>query len=534
MAATLIKSATSDGLDSNIITIESKKTPGFAGIQLIGNATEICRDGKERAKTALEQLGYVMPPSRVLVNLAPADIRKDGNHFDLPIAVSLALLLREQHQLHHDPSQWLFAAELSLSGELRPTRGIVSFALSAAASGLKGIVLARKNFAEVAMVTKLGGRSFENFQILAFDHIKDILGWLDSGQEPLKFAEIEAPCDAVESDFCTFDDMLLLPEQRLAAVVIASGMHSAMFCGSPGCGKSMMAERLTSLLPKMDRREHLEALKIQSQSYRSISDSILKGRPAFRSPHHQTSAAAILGTPESPGELSLAHGGILFLDEFPEFRRDIIESLREPLETHKVQVSRARKKVTWFSQVLLVTARNNCPCGFFGSKKRLCSCPLQKRLAYLARLSGPILDRIDIHINFPEFNDDKSSILRALNPQRESQTASMRNQVVAARKLAVERNREFGCLLNRDLKAQHLVRASGLAESEFGDLIEAKIKHGSSVRSVIKSLKVARTIADVDQSQVVQAQHFEQAWRWQHDNAARERGEITAVSELAQ
>lgn len=517
---TIVKSASLQGLESSIVTIESRTTNGNVGLQIVGNAAEVCRDGKERAKVALEQIGIGIPAHRILINLAPADVKKDGNHFDLPIAVSLILLIK-QPMCAIAVNKWVFCAELSLSGKLRPAKGVVSFALSAAAQGLQGIVVAKDNIRDIATLTSLGGHSFHDFKVLGFDHLQDVFAWIQDGSEPAAASQQLAPRPLNSDRIVNFDDMLLSKSQQKLIKTIGVGMHSAMLSGTPGCGKSMLAERLTSVFPTMPRSHHLESLQIQSLVSKFISPALLQGRPPFRYPHHQTSAAAILGTPENPGELSLAHGGVLFLDEFPEFRRDIIESLREPLESGVVQVSRAKQKTAWSSKVLLLAARNNCPCGWFGSQKRMCSCGPAKRLQYLTKLSGPILDRIDIHYNFPETIAQRQAILKALKPPKSSQTALLRQEIVEARQRASKRNARFGCELNRDLKPQNLIAASGMSESAFDRCLTRYTSSTYSARSIVRTLRVARTLADLDGEVVMNERHFRQAWDWQYEVAAK-------------
>ena len=527
MQNTLVYTANCDGLTSTILTVESRQTKGFAGIALIGNTSEVCRDGKERAKTALEGLQIQLPANRILVSLAPADIRKDGNHFDLPIAISLALLTIKPHA-EFDLTSWVFAAELSLSGHLRPCRGIVSIALAAAAEGISGIIVSDANLQDVLALTRLGGEAFSNFKVFGFHRLREVLDWITDGSIP-----VSANIELISRNHSerpippNFDDMILTFDQKRIIQAISIGSHSVMFSGSPGCGKSMLAERIPSVLPITTRQDHLEALQIQSLTYASLPQSLLQGRPSFRHPHHQASASAILGTPDTPGELSLAHGGILFLDEFPEFRRDIIESLREPLETGQVQVSRAKHKITWSSRILFMSARNNCPCGWYGSKKRLCSCSTQKRTKYLNRMSGPILDRIDIHYNFPEIMKDHGAVFEALSVSNRNQTESLRLSVQAARERSKFRNTKFNCIVNRDLPAKNIIEASGLKDDDFSKLLKKFTKPFHSARSIVKSLRVAITLKDLDNDEYLTERHFTEAWGWQYDFAEKERGETS-------
>jgi magnesium chelatase family protein len=290
----------------------------------------------------------------------------------------------------------------------------------------------------------------------------------------------------------------------------------------------MLAARLASILPPLPKPEHIEALQIYSSFMERLPPALLAARPPYRAPHHQASATAILGTPECPGELALAHGGVLFLDELPEFRRDLLEALREPLETGEVRVSRAKRKSIWKARTLLVAACNNCPCGWSGSATRLCPCSRGKLTSYGARLSGPLLDRIDLHVNMPERPGTSAELLMRLAGRSPAAgpTARMREQVRAARAFAAVRNRRFGVEVNRDLPAHLLVAASGLTPDRFADLVGSAVPASASSRAVSRCLRVARTIADLGGRDAVSEADLAQAWSWQAEGAAVARGEI--------
>jgi magnesium chelatase family protein len=557
---TLVHTGLGELEGGGVMRVECGFTRGFAGLQLIGNMTQVCRDGAERAKAALERLGFRIPAQRLVVSLTPAEARKDGSHVDLALAVSLALLLGGPGEGPRparlrlaaeargggpgavEPARWLFAAELGLGGELRPVRGVVSFALAALAQGLDGMVVARENLEEVAAVIDLavlpGGR---RLTVLGFRTLEGVLGWLEG-----------APSDGREGDFSVvssgaragarstlarasggpglvsldFDDMVLSSELETLAAVAAAGMHSLLLRGSPGTGKSMLAARLPSILPPLTAAQHVEAMRVYSAVSERLPPGLLAGRPPFRSPHHQASAAAIMGGPESPGEMALAHGGVLFLDELPEFRRDVLEALREPLETGEVRVSRSRRKVTWSARVMLVAACNNCPCGWLGSRRRPCRCPMGAIIGYRQRLSGPVLDRIDLHVNVPEPSDAAAALfLRLAEGGGEATTARLRRKVEAARAVAAPRNARFGVAFNRDLKAEHLVAASGLDAGAFAELVNRAIPAPTSSRTALRCLRVARTLADVAGMEAVRASDLAQAWAWQAEASARARGD---------
>lgn len=531
---TAVHSAVSDAMETHVLTIECGFTRGFAGMQLIGNTSEVCRDGKERARTALEVLGLHIPAKRLVVSLTPAEVKKDGSQLDLPIAVSLALLLT-QRTPRIDPSRWLLAAELGLAGELRPVKGVVSCGVAAMAAGMDGVVVAVENLTEMNVLAAIKRSAGGNLRVLAFRTLKDVLAWIFEGDETSAAdASAAGPMDNArrrplppQEAALDFDDMLLSPQLETVAVTSAAGMHSMLLRGSPGTGKSMMASRLPSLLPPLSDTDHVDVMRIHSALADRLPDRLLHGVPPFRAPHHSASAAAVLGSAETPGEMSLAHGGVLFLDELPEFRRDLLESLREPLESAEVRVARSKRKIVWKARVLLVAACNNCPCGWAGSARRECQCGSGRVVAYRQRLSGPILDRIDLHVNMPEPNDASADLfLRlALQPD-ESRTQRLRAQVLAAREMASRRNRAFGCEVNADLAPQHLVVASGLGQIEFARLVNGIIPRSTSSRSIIRALRVARTLADVAGSAVLRESDVRQAWSWQAESSARARGEL--------
>ncbi|MBC7661525.1 MAG: YifB family Mg chelatase-like AAA ATPase [Chitinophagaceae bacterium] len=496
----LTRTATVDGTEAILVTIESTTTSGFAGLQLVGNISDLCRDGKERAKTVLENLGYKMGHKRILINFSPADSRKEGNHFDLPIAISLAVLLSTKEAVENT-KDWLFAAEIGLDGSLRPSRGIIPLILAAMKEGLNGVVISAENAKEVEalqQVTSLHGRAF---RFLCFDGLEDVLKWLFEGMAPssalpdVRIDDVEKPDD--------FDDMFLTPDLQRLALCFAIGRHSLLLRGSPGCGKSMFAQRLPCLLPAVLSDIHIDCLRIHSLVTDRIPDSILRGEPPFRSPHHTCSPQALLGTADQPGELSLAHGGILFLDELPEFRRDLLEALREPLETGYLNISRAHKKLRWHSRVQLIAACNNCPCGYMDSKRRLCLCSTQQRLNYNARLSGPLLERIDIHYRMPELKPSQfsKSILK--------QTHRLLETVETSRHFMYKR---WGSQTdNASVTLDQIFESSLIDNNRRQNIMEDLEKLQVSSRSTLRLMRLARTLADIDRSEGIGFEHIREA-----------------------
>lgn len=508
----LTRTAAIDGPEPVLVTVECSVTSGFAGLQLIGNTSDLCRDGKERAKSALEKLGYRFGQKRILINLAPADCRKEGNHFDLPIAVSLAALERDE-PMAVEPHTWLFAAELSVDGKLRPIKALIPMALAALQGGLKGMVLAGAHRREMATLKKLPALDGQ-LEPLFFDHLEEVMQWLFHGVLPTVTAgsaDRYPPSDEAFGHEKDFDDMLLSPELENLALTAAVGRHSLLLRGSPGAGKSMFAQRLPSILPSLAPKVHFEVLQIYSLQHQILPAELLRGRPPFRHPHHSASAQALLGTADEPGDLALAHGGLLFLDEIPEFRRDLLESLREPLEQRMIFVSRAQRKTRWPASLQFVAACNNCPCGWYGSSKRLCRCSTQKILKYAQRLSGPLLDRIDIHFTMPELNQEQWFNASSLS---RGQTRALRERVERAREFSLRRNEKWGGASNAELGSEALAQALECTEERYRSYLIELAGRRLSNRAMMRCLRVARTLADLDAKPAVEPEHLAKAMPW--------------------
>ena len=496
----LTRTATVDGTEARLVTIECTTTSGFAGMQMVGNISDLCRDGKERAKTVLEREGYKMGHKRILINFSPADCRKEGNHFDLPIAISLAALTGER-ALRNDPKDWLFAAELGLDGSLRPAKGIVPLILTAIEHGLKGVVIAAENADEMMVLEQVAKVHGTGFQYLCFHTLKEVLAWLVEGVGP---PEVERGIAVPEAPpLPNFDDMHLDENLQRIAICFATGRHSLLMKGTPGCGKSMFAQRLPSLLPRLQGATHLDALRIHSLVDKRISTSLLRGHAPFRQPHHTTNPFALLGTAQEPGEMSLAHGGVLFLDELTEFRRDLLESLREPLETGLLNISRAHRKITWKSKVQLIAACNTCPCGFTDSSRKLCKCSSKKILGYMSKMSGPLLERIDMHYKMPELLPSQ------LKPPIQKQTDALLTEV--ARSRAFMHKRWGNERDNAETSIEDIFESSQTSTERRVEIMTKLSKICFSSRSTVRLLRVARTLADMDQCIELKDEHVDQA-----------------------
>ena len=536
MTSVQVKSAQLGSTDSQIVSIESSFMRGFSGLSLIGSSSDVCRGGLLRAEASLEACEIKIPQRKIIVSLFPAGHKKEGNQFDLAFAVCLFYLTQAKEageNLRTDLDQWLFASELSLDGKLNGVKGAINFALAAMEEKLQGIVVSEENFAELKELTKVEGLACDDFQILKFKDLAEVLLWIRQKDNGKSFEKIEliptVQQEYKKVDQPNFDDMCLNPLLTEVAASIGCGRHNLFISGAPGTGKSMFSHRIASVLPKITQYEKLEVLKIHSSFSGKIERHILEGAPPFRSPHHSSSASAILGSEYSPGEISLAHNGLLFLDEFPEFRKDVIESLREPLETGNITVSRSKTKVSWKSKFILVIAANNCPCGWLGSSIRRCACPSSKIIHYKRRLSGPILDRIDIHINIDERQTKSSYLLDSLDRRKNSQPQTSRNlyEIIAqGREFSAMRNKKWGINSNAELKTEHLIEATELSTHEFKLLLSQFNLDKLSNRSVLKVLRVARTLSDLDLCSKVREQDLLKALSWTSDSCAKSRGDL--------
>lgn len=567
----VVQSASMANGDAVKVTLECGLNSGFSGLGFVGNTGELVNDGKERVKSALENLGIKIPAKKIIVNFSPAEIRKNANHFDLAIAVGLSHLLSGEKKWSHGPEHFMFAAELGLNGYLRPINAVVPFFLCAINSGLKGIIVSYHNRTELQALLTLIDQKMDDFHILGFSHLSQVLKYFmqDSHlKEDMEYFSVNSrnlsldstaylPNNSSETEKTNesdkniltekpfyqenhenvleepshktqeidFDDMVLNDEILLALKVIGTGMHHVFLRGAPGSGKSMLALRLPSILPKMNRRDHLEALKIHSTYFLKISESLAFGKPPFRAPHHQASAAAIIGTPDMPGEISLAHGGVLFLDEFPEYRRDLIESLREPLELGKILIVRAGARASRAARILLIAAANECPCGWFGSKIRSCNCSMTMIQKYHSRISGPIQNRIDIHLKLPEFIVGEQCLFAKKTPQNQKgQTQKLSIAIDQAIKFGSERNKKMNIGFNRDITSNLLLQSVGMSESRVLNIIAKVSEQPLNRRSLVRVLRLARSVADVDFSTDVKEEHLAQAVRWQLESLKKNAG----------
>jgi magnesium chelatase family protein len=472
---------------------------GFERPLIVGLPDAAVKESVERVRSAIVNTGHNYPDTRSLINLAPADVKKAGPAFDLPIALGM---LAASGSLQNDGlKRYIVVGELALDGRVRHVNGVLSMAMTASQNGFSGMVVPLENAREAAVV--------QNLEVFGVASLSQAVGFL-SEQLPLEATtiDIEEAFNVAAAYDVDFSDVKGQESVKRALIIAAAGAHNIMMIGPPGAGKTMLAQRMATILPPLTLEESLETTRIYSAVGLLEKNTALIATRPVRTPHHTASGPALVGggTVPRPGELSLAHHGILFLDEFAEFPRHVLEMIRQPLEDGTVTVSRAKGTIIFPARFILIAAMNPCPCGYFGTNRRKCKCTPRQIERYISRISGPLLDRIDIHIDVPPVG---FGTLRGKSSRRDSD--AIRQQVVKARQIQAERFGAGKLITNAIMTHKQVEKFCPLDEPCEQLLKQAMIEFGLSARAHDKICKVSRTIADLDNCEDIRPEHIAEA-----------------------